>query len=115
MTRARVLQAPRPRNWLVEALVLVVLVLISVNVASGWRSADTANVFPEALLTIPTMRPTTGYTTLTRVITDAITAGSTDHQCACQLRTGKDEVDRTVRRVCASHRRDNVGSGGARK
>jgi hypothetical protein len=59
-----VLQALKPSKWLVEAVVLIVLVLISLSAVSGWRSADRANVFPEALSTIPTVKPNTGFTTL---------------------------------------------------
>jgi hypothetical protein len=65
VTGARVFQALKPRNWLVEAVVLIVLVLISWSAISGWRSADTANVFPEALSTIPTVKPGTGFVSLT--------------------------------------------------
>jgi hypothetical protein len=65
VTGHRVLRALKPSNWLLEAVVVIVVVLVSRSAVSGWRSADTANVFPESLMTIPTVKPATGYTTLT--------------------------------------------------
>jgi hypothetical protein len=65
VTGHRVLRALKPSNWLLEAVVVIVLVLVSRSAVTGWMSADSANVFPEALMTIPTVGPTTGYTTLT--------------------------------------------------
>lgn len=54
-----------PRKWVVEAVVLTVLVLIGLNALSGWKAADAVNVFPESLSAIPTVKPSTGFTTLT--------------------------------------------------
>ena len=65
MNGARVLQTLHPRKWVVEAAVLTVLVLISLNAVSGWKAADAANVSPESLSAIPTVEPSTGFTTLT--------------------------------------------------
>jgi hypothetical protein len=58
-------RALKPRNWLVEAVVLTVLVLVGLSAVSGWKSADAINVFPEALSTIPLVKPSPGYTVLT--------------------------------------------------
>lgn len=65
MNGARIQQTLNLRNWLVEATVLAVFVLISLSAVSGWRAADAANVFPEALSTIPTIKPSAGFKTLT--------------------------------------------------
>ena len=65
MTRTWMVRAAKPSNWVVEVVVLLVLILISLSAVSGWRSADTANVFPEALSTVPTAKPDTGFITLT--------------------------------------------------
>jgi hypothetical protein len=51
--------------WLIEAVVLCVLVLISLSALSGWKAADAANEFPASLSTIPTIKPNAGFTALT--------------------------------------------------
>jgi hypothetical protein len=65
MNAARVLQVLKPSWWLVEAVVLGVLLVVGLSAASGWRNADRANEFPEALGTVPTARPGTGFAALT--------------------------------------------------
>jgi hypothetical protein len=50
---------------LVEVVVLGVLVFIGLSAVSGWKFADSANVFPEALSIVPTVKLNTGFTTLT--------------------------------------------------
>jgi len=50
-------QALRRTNWLIEAVVIGVLVLVTMSTISGWRSADTANDFPVALLSLPPQSP----------------------------------------------------------
>jgi hypothetical protein len=66
MTRSWVVSAVKPRNWVVEAVVLIVLVLVSLSAVSGWRSADAANVFPEALLSLPPANTTLTASSLMR-------------------------------------------------
>ena len=51
------LQAIRPRNWIVEGAVLGALVVIGMSTLSGWRSADAANEFPIPLLSLPWASP----------------------------------------------------------
>ena len=65
MILAQVPQGLRPRNWLIEVIVFTVLLLISLSAVSGGKLADRSNVFPEALSTIPLVKPSTGDTAIT--------------------------------------------------
>jgi hypothetical protein len=65
VSAAPLFQVLKPSRWLVEAVVLAVLLLVGLSAASGWRTADRANEFPEALATVPAEKPGTGFATLT--------------------------------------------------
>jgi hypothetical protein len=56
---------PRPERWLIEAVVLGVLVLVTISAVSGWRSADASNEYPASLLSLPPPEPPGGFMTLT--------------------------------------------------
>lgn len=58
-------QVLRASNWLIETAVLITLALVGLSAVSGWKSADIANTFPEALSSVPTVQPSTGFTSLT--------------------------------------------------
>ncbi len=75
--RRRPLGDLRPGNWLVEALVAVLLGALVYGGVQGWRTADAANGgFPESLSLVGLPRPAGGYIVRTAQALSAQRPGS---------------------------------------